>query len=236
MDIPLNKFCKGCDTLLTEFNISQAKARQGNFCWCTECVRLKSIETRLFNKIEVLTYYSKYDIPVCEICENDDIRCLSLDHINNNGEKHRREIKVGSGSHFYLWIKKNNYPNDFQVLCMNHQFIKAKDLLYEKIMGTKQAEASRKSRLNKRIKSLSFYSPYNIPQCSVCDVTDLRCLSLDHKEERTGRKHRREIGNKSLYDFVIANNYPDGFQTLCMNHQFIKTINKGILCSTGKCI
>jgi hypothetical protein len=54
---------------------------------------------------------------------------LSIDHINGNGAEHRRELKRttggSTGGHdFYRWLKNNNFPDGYQVLCMNCQFIK----------------------------------------------------------------------------------------------------------------
>lgn len=41
---------------------------------------------------------------------------LTIDHIDNDGGKHRREIK---SLYIYPWIKKNNFPAGFQVLCFS---------------------------------------------------------------------------------------------------------------------
>lgn len=71
-------------------------------------------------KEEVFKHYSSE--LKCAKCGFSDIRALSVDHINGGGTKHRREI--GKGAQFYNWLKKNNYPEGFQILCMNCQFIK----------------------------------------------------------------------------------------------------------------
>lgn len=64
----------------------------------------------------------------CACCGETEPKFLSLDHINNDGAKHRRQYgkntvgngKGASGFHTWLWMKKNNYPSGiFQVLCMN---------------------------------------------------------------------------------------------------------------------
>lgn len=41
-----------------------------------------------------------------------------MDHINGDGNKHRKIVK-GVARHVYNWIQRNNYPNMFQVLCFN---------------------------------------------------------------------------------------------------------------------
>lgn len=76
-------------------------------------------------KREVLTYYGN-DKCTCVRCGMDDIRCLSIDHINSGGARERE--KVGSGSRMYAWLKKMNYPEGYQTLCLNCQFIKRAEL------------------------------------------------------------------------------------------------------------
>lgn len=80
-------------------------------------------------KIEVLSHYSPHGIPECcnPFGEHDKpyttLDALSIDHINNNGAEHRKEISKGN-TNIYSWLKKNNFPEGFQTLCMNCQFIK----------------------------------------------------------------------------------------------------------------
>lgn len=75
-------------------------------------LRLKSL---------VLGHYSN-NKQECAYCGFDDIRALSIDHINGGGLAHRREIGTNAG--FYRWLRQENYPEGYQVLCMNCQFIK----------------------------------------------------------------------------------------------------------------
>jgi len=48
-----------------------------------------------------------------------------MDHVLNNGAAHRKQMypkikrRRGSGYGFYLWLKKQGFPQDeFQLLCM----------------------------------------------------------------------------------------------------------------------
>jgi len=76
----------------------------------------------------ILSHYSISDFPQCADPYNQhkepytDIRALSIDHIHGGGGKHKKV--AGSGSRLYSWLKKNKFPEGFQVLCMNCQFIK----------------------------------------------------------------------------------------------------------------
>lgn len=64
--------------------------------------------------------FNAYGGAKCVCCGEDEIKFLTIDHIvDKYGATHRREIKVGCGYQFYLWLKKNKYPPEFQVLCFN---------------------------------------------------------------------------------------------------------------------
>jgi len=59
----------------------------------------------------------------CNCCGEAYAEFLTVDHINNDGAEHRKNL--GSKSMLYKWLKKNNFPKDnFQLLCMNCNFSK----------------------------------------------------------------------------------------------------------------
>jgi len=61
---------------------------------------------------------------VCQCCGESERAFLTIDHINNDGAEHRRNTNVGGGHNLYQWLKNNDYPEGFQVLCMNCNFSK----------------------------------------------------------------------------------------------------------------
>lgn len=67
-------------------------------------------------KDKVFNYYGGY---VCSCCGETEKSMLTIDHKNNDGSKHRRELKLRWSMTMYNWIIKNNYPDTFQVLCYN---------------------------------------------------------------------------------------------------------------------
>jgi len=71
-------------------------------------------------KISVLTYYGNGRC-ACVMCGFDDIDCLNIDHIDNNGAEVRRNghRSEHSGSRLYNRLVHNNYPEGFQTLCAN---------------------------------------------------------------------------------------------------------------------
>lgn len=71
----------------------------------------------------VISYYSKGTIK-CKRCGFNNIDELSIDHIHSNGNEHRKILNNKSGCNFYWWLIRNDFPNGYQVLCMNCNFIK----------------------------------------------------------------------------------------------------------------
>lgn len=69
-------------------------------------------------KDEVFAAYGGY---VCACCGEIEPLFMTIDHINDNGAEHRKELFKGkrNGNGFYLWLKKHNYPKGFRVLCFN---------------------------------------------------------------------------------------------------------------------
>jgi hypothetical protein len=58
----------------------------------------------------------------------------------------------------------------------------------------------------------------------------VECLSIDHIDNN-GHSHRQELGGGGgslFYQWLINNDFPTGFQVLCMNCQFGKKHNNGV--------
>lgn len=67
----------------------------------------------------------------CSCCGENEYEFLTIDHINNDGAKHREEIfgktwRSACGSRLYFWLIKNNFPEGFQTLCYNCNCARAK--------------------------------------------------------------------------------------------------------------
>ncbi len=52
--------------------------------------------------------------------------------------------------------------------------------------------------------------------CKCCGETEPEFLSIDHIDGG-GRKHRKKIGSGNFYRWIVKNNFPEDFQTLCFN-------------------
>lgn len=55
----------------------------------------------------------------CACCGEVQPEFLSLDHVNNDGAAHRRELGIKGGHASWLWAQANGYPDRLQLLCYN---------------------------------------------------------------------------------------------------------------------
>ncbi len=71
--------------------------------------------------------YAKYG-KKCACCGESDKRFLTIDHVHNDGKKHRKETWRSTSVGLYKWLIKNNFPKkDFQLLCFNCNLGKARN-------------------------------------------------------------------------------------------------------------
>jgi hypothetical protein len=82
--------------------------------------RDKNIQSRRNLRIDVLKHYSGHT-PCCGCCGENELIFLVMDHVNGGGNAHTKEHGIIV---LYWWLKKNNYPEGFQVLCHNCNFAK----------------------------------------------------------------------------------------------------------------
>ena len=55
----------------------------------------------------------------CACCGEDELMFLTVDHINNDGNLHRKNKVSTSHHNIYGWLVRNGFPDGFQILCMN---------------------------------------------------------------------------------------------------------------------
>jgi hypothetical protein len=68
--------------------------------------------------------YAAYGGYTCACCGETTKAFLTIDHVNNDGAEHRKTV---SPSRLYTWLRNHQYPEGFQVLCMNCNFGKARN-------------------------------------------------------------------------------------------------------------
>ncbi len=69
-------------------------------------------------KEKVLSHYAGGE-PTCSKCGNQDIRVLTIDHVNKGGRKHLAGLKIKGGTTFYRWLQSSEFPAGYRVLCFN---------------------------------------------------------------------------------------------------------------------
>lgn len=122
------KTCTKCkeEKPAADFPPRKRGSKDGLNSWCRACYRnvwtgdrrkdylRKQQENRWRRRIEIINQYGG----ICACCGESELLFLTLDHIDNNGAEHRKEIGQSSDK-LHRWIVKNNYPDSIQVLCYN---------------------------------------------------------------------------------------------------------------------
>lgn len=82
--------------------------------------KVKFMRKRYFDgcRAEALKRYGNK----CQCCGESKVEFLAIDHIEGLGNQHRRERRENN---LPVWLKKNNYPKGFQVLCHNCNMAKS---------------------------------------------------------------------------------------------------------------
>ncbi len=101
---------------------SKAKAQRQEYNSRDEVKLLQKTNAEKL-KLEVYSKLSKRDsnsdIPCCNCCgENSDIRFLTIDHVYGRSHLPKNERKL-LGGRMAARVKKNKYPDDYQILCWN---------------------------------------------------------------------------------------------------------------------
>jgi hypothetical protein len=103
------------DTMLSKHQLYYQKNK--------EHLKFKNKEHYQAMRTRVLTHYGNCRC-ACVRCGESRLACLSIDHINGDGMKHRKELGGLRGNSFYLWLIRQGFPKGLQTLCMNCQFVK----------------------------------------------------------------------------------------------------------------
>jgi len=69
-------------------------------------------------RLMALTHYGG-NPPQCKCCGEKIIQFLCIHHPNNDGKKHRQQMRKKYYWGIYEFLKRNNYPPGFEVLCYN---------------------------------------------------------------------------------------------------------------------
>jgi hypothetical protein len=197
-------------------NIEHEKARRKQYYQehKEECkARMRSRGQKIKNK--VLAAYCDDEIIKCKKCSEDDVRILTLDHVNGGGGKHRSTCRE-NGTNVYDDLIKNNFPEGFQILCPNCNHAKRCDNNENRVSNGKETEIQRRYHSKLRMDLIAAYSD-GLNRCNKCGTEDIRLLCVDHVNG-DGGNHRRKVGDiYSTWRDLKKRGYPDGIQILCHN-------------------
>jgi hypothetical protein len=169
-------------------------------------------------RLEILIHYSG-GIPKCKKCGEIHIEFLEIDHIKGGGRKQSIATK---GYNLYKRLKKENYPEGYQVLCSNCNWKKFKTFKRSQFINVTKNQVKTKKYNNKlRNEVFSHYMTGGKIKCSCpgCIVDDIDVLCIDHINGN-GANHRKEIkmkGGSEFYRWIRKNGYPDDLRLLCCN-------------------
>jgi len=89
---------------------------ENGFTSCDQC-RIKSRKIlKVINQNNKLAAFNAYGGCRCACCGETNPKFLTIDHVFGGGNKHRKTNNIGN---FYNWLKGQNYPEGYQVLCYN---------------------------------------------------------------------------------------------------------------------
>lgn len=122
------RICPRCKLMKPNGDFRKGNSGKGLASYCNECLRKYQVEqyhknremilpnmraVRAGLRAKVITAYGSN----CACCSEGELMFLAVDHKNNDGAKHRKE--VGVSDRFYRWLIRNNFPPEFQLLCAN---------------------------------------------------------------------------------------------------------------------
>ena len=124
------KDCIICFKPLTKDNTRPCDIAQANYI-CKPCRKARDAQRYADHKEIIREQQRTYDFAVklkiieayggkCACCGETIPEFLTIDHIDNNGAEERRQNNNLTGTKFYRWLIKNNFPKDnYQLLCCN---------------------------------------------------------------------------------------------------------------------
>jgi hypothetical protein len=117
MNRPKCKICKEKDAEIANYK-ENGEPLFRSVCWKCRSKsdpNYKENSKRYCNKIRktVIEHYGNK----CECCGEDTYQFLTVDHINNNGNKERK--KFNGSRNILINIIRNNFPSGYRILCFN---------------------------------------------------------------------------------------------------------------------
>lgn len=226
----MEKICTMCNKAKTLDNFTTNNFHSdGLQSYCKECYNeyqksyyhgVNGYNKKYFRnlRLKAIEYYSNGKMQ-CRECGINIIDVLDINHINGNGKKHRKELGNHGSGHFFRWLKNNNYPNGFNVMCANCNWKKYVNENVESVNLSYHAI----NIFKKKTRVFQVYSN-GYMHCKLCKEDDIDILTIEHINGG-GCKHTRNI-TTDLYTWLESNKYPSGFGVLCRNCQRLERFRR----------
>lgn len=216
--------CKYCFLELNEDNCYQSDWKRGGYI-CKTCRKtsyrknITPAKSREYGRSKILVYkkevLQEYGAQ-CYCCGQKIWQFLTIDHIDNSGSKHRKEIGHRGGTAIYQWLKRHSYPKDnFRLLCMNcnasigfHGFCSHEFCIESSTCLNCNINLDEKSQY-------SFYAKNGISLCKSCVLIKSRTYSTAKdvtKNYRSLFQRRKEGKAKTL---KIRQNLIENYGEIC---------------------
>ena len=184
-------------------------------------------------KYEVMSHYTNSVRPTCAMCGVEDINLLTLNHVNHDGNQHRRVMvaKDSKGNEhrykdIYAWAESNGFPEyyidesgkevklDLNILCYSCQHIDAIHYWED-------------DRINADKKALISIQTDGRNRCSECGRADTRALEVYHYPNFEDWCEKRDITIKTsrykrpsgMLKYVMEHGKQNDLVVLCYNCQ-----------------
>jgi predicted restriction endonuclease len=167
-------------------------------------------------------YYDRYRRKIfehyglsCKHCGDQTYGFLTIDHLDRSTKK-ICAASIRGGADFYRWLINNGLPEGFQTLCRNCNFLKYK-------LTIKRASLRMDLIMISESYRQKVFQHYG-EKCACCSISDIRVLTIDHIDPSTKKQKGHLNVGYSIHYWLIKNNFPLGFQTLCHNCNWGKHI------------
>jgi len=116
------KTCSRCNEPKDESEFGTRGKKRPNevFPYCKECRAIVSCMRRREIKHETFMQYGGCKCSCICGCNETEEDFLGLDHINDDGGKQRKELKIPGGINYYRWLKKHNWPDKDKLIVACH--------------------------------------------------------------------------------------------------------------------
>lgn len=136
-------------------------------------------------RMGVLDHYG-HQCACCGIDSSDVF--LSIDHIAGTGAEHRRTLKISGGTQFHKWLRDNEYPADYQILCWSCNGAKRQREACPHVDPVAPKTPHQRYRRKLKIEIIQAYGG----QCACCGEQGIDFLHLDHINGG-GKAHRKSL-------------------------------------------